>query len=65
MGGGRSTGSSLFPLATTATIVAWVIVVVLVVGWVGRTASKGGSLEVCQWVPIGSFKVLGGMDLLI
>lgn len=64
MGGGSSTGSSLLPLATVATLVAGVIVIVLVVGWVGQTASKAGSLEVCQWVRIGSSKVLGEMDLL-
>lgn len=63
MGGGRSTGSSLLPLATAATIVAGVIVIVLVVGWVGPTASKAESLGVCQWVRTGSSKVLGEMDL--
>ncbi len=63
MGGGRSTGSSLLPLATAATIVAGVIVIILVVGWVGPTASKAGSLGVFQWVRTGTFKPLEEMDL--
>lgn len=66
MGGGRSTGSSLLPSVTAATIVVEVIVTVLVVGWVGPTASKAGSLGVCQWVRTGrgSKVVLGEMDLI-
>lgn len=63
MGGGRSTGSSLLPLATAATVVVGVIVIAIVVGWLGPTASKGGSLGEFQWVKTGSFKVLGEMDL--
>lgn len=58
MWGGRSTEISLLPLATAATIV----VLLLVVGWVGRIASKAGSLVVFQWVRTGISKVLGGMD---
>ena len=63
MGGGRSTGSSLLPLATAATTVVGVIAIVLVVGWVGQPAYKVGSLGVRQWVRTGSSKVLGEMDL--
>lgn len=63
MGGGRSTGSSLLPLATATTILVGVIVTVLVVGWVGLTVSQTGSLGVCQWVRPGTSKVLGEMDL--
>lgn len=63
MGGGRSTGSSLLPLATAATIVAGVIVIILVVGWVGPTASKAGSLGVFQWVRTETFKLLEEMVL--
>lgn len=63
MGGGRSTGSSLLPLATAATVVVGAIIMVRVVGWVDLTASKAGSLQVCQWVRTGSSKlVLGEMD---
>lgn len=61
MGGGRSTGSSPLPLATAATIV--VGVTVLVVGWLGPTASKAESLGVFRWVRTGNFKLLGEMDL--
>lgn len=64
MGGGRSTGSSLLPLATATTILAGVIVTVLVVEWVGLTASKTGTLGVCQWVRPETSKVLGEMDLI-
>lgn len=63
MGGGRSTGSSLLPLATAATIVVGVIVIVLVVGWLGQTASKAGSLGVFQSVRTGTSKVLEETDL--
>ncbi len=63
MGGGRSTGSSLLPLATAATIVAGATVIILVVGWVGPTASKAGSLGVFQWLRTGSSKLLEEMDL--
>lgn len=63
MGGGTSTGISQLPLATAATIVVGAIVTVLVVGWVGPTASQAGSSGVCQWVRTGSSKVLGEMDL--
>lgn len=63
MEGGRSTGSSLLPLATPATILVGLIVIMLVVGWVGPIASKAGSLGLCQWVRPGSSKVLGEMGL--
>lgn len=63
MWGGRSTGSSLLPLPTAPTIVVGITVILLVVGWVGPTASKAGSLGVCQWVRTGISKVLAGMDL--
>lgn len=62
MGGGRSTGSSLLPLATAATVVAGVIAIVPVVGWVGPTTSKTESLGVCQWVRTGISKALAEMD---
>lgn len=64
MGGGSSAGSSLLPLATTATIVVGLIVIVLVVAWLGPTVSKAGSLGVFQWVRTGSSKLLGEMDLI-
>lgn len=56
MGGGRSTGSSLLPLATTVTILVGVIAIVLVVELVDPTASKIESLGVCQWAKQGSIK---------
>lgn len=61
MGGGRSTGNS--PLRTAVTIAAGQIVTVLVVEWVGPTASKAESLGLCQSVRTGNSKVLGETDL--
>lgn len=62
MGGGRSIGSFQLPLVTTATTAVVEIVILVLVRWVGLTASKVESLGVCQWVRIETTKVLQEMD---